>query len=94
MYTEGISTFSFSISFYGSKIGDIGGGDPPQFFSFDGKVDGKDLFLFAQCYRGGASKEAKSLCDLGGGVPPQLYKCDGKVDALDLCLLIMKYREV
>jgi hypothetical protein len=95
MYTKGISTFSFSIIFYGSKIGDIGGGGmPPQFFSFDGKVDGMDLGLFLQCYRGEASKEAKSLCDIGGGMPPQFYKCDGKVDGLDLCLLIMKYREV
>jgi hypothetical protein len=67
---------------------------PPQFFSFDGKVDGKDLGLFAQCYRGEASKEAKSLCDIGGGMPPQFYKCDGKVDALDFYLLIMKYLEV
>lgn len=93
MNTTGISTFGFSINFYGSKIGDIGGGNPPQFFSFDGKIDGKDLVLFIQCYRGEASKEAKSLCDIGGGNPPQLYKCDGKLNPSDISLLIMLYRE-
>ena len=33
-------------------LGDLGGGLPPQFFAFDGKVDGKDLSLFLQCFRG------------------------------------------
>jgi len=88
MYTKGISTFSFSISFYGSKIGDIGGGDPPQFFSFDGEVNGKDLGLFLQCYKGAAPQEAMYLCDIGGGVPLQLYKSDGIVDGKDLYLFL------
>jgi hypothetical protein len=88
MQTRGISTFGFSINFYGEKIGDIGGGDPPQFFSFDGKVDNEDMALFVQCYRGEAPKQAEPLCDIGGGIPPQLYNCDGKVDGLDWLLLL------
>jgi len=33
-------------------LGDLGGGVPPQFFQFDGKVDGKDLSLFLLCFKG------------------------------------------
>jgi hypothetical protein len=40
------------------KVGDIGGSVPPQFFSFDDKVDGKDLALFLQCYKGTTQPEA------------------------------------
>jgi len=35
-----------------SKYGDLGGGLPPKFFAFDGKVDGKDLSLFLLCFKG------------------------------------------
>jgi hypothetical protein len=91
--TTGISTFSFTITFYGSRIGDIGGGDPPQFFAFDGNVGNDDLTLFLQCYRGEAPKYVEPLCDIGGGLPPQLYKSDGKVDGSDLALMIMLCRE-
>ena len=35
-----------------SVVGDLGGGVPPQFFNCDGKVDGKDLSLFLQCFKG------------------------------------------
>jgi hypothetical protein len=34
------------------KVGDLGGGVPPQFFKFDEKVDSKDLALFLQCFKG------------------------------------------
>lgn len=93
IYTKGVSSFSFVINLFGSKIGDIGGGTPSQFFSFDGEVNFEDLMLFLQCYKGTAPSEAMYLCDIGGGFPPQLYECDGKVDSLDLCLFIMLYRE-
>jgi hypothetical protein len=75
-----------------AKVGDFGGGVPPQFFKFDGVVDGKDLALFLQCYRGLAPPEAMSLADLGGGVPPQFFKCDGKVDGKDLALFLLCYK--
>jgi hypothetical protein len=88
VYTKGISSFGFVISFFGSEIGDIGGGDPLQFFSFDGEVNGKDLGLFLQCYKGAAPQEAMYLCDIGGGVPLQLYKSDGIVDGKDLYLFL------
>jgi hypothetical protein len=88
IYTNGISSFSFGISFFGSIIGDFGGGVPPQFFNFDGVVDSKDLALFLRCYRRVAPQEAMYLCDIGGGVPPQLYKSDGIVDVKDLCLFL------
>jgi hypothetical protein len=35
-----------------AMVGDLGGGVPPQFFNCDGNVDGKDLSLFLQCYKG------------------------------------------
>ena len=93
MSTTGFSTFSFSIAFYGSKIGDLGGGSPPQFFAFDGNIGSDDLDLFLECYRGQAPKWAMPLADIGGGVPPQLYKSDGKVDGSDLELMLMLYQE-
>ena len=35
-----------------SKVGDLGGGLPPQFFACDGAVDGLDVALFRTCYLG------------------------------------------
>ena len=75
-----------------TKVGDLGGGVPPAFFNCDGSVDGKDLALFLQCYRGTAPAEAMYLGDLGGGVPPQFYNCDGKVDGKDLSLFLLCYK--
>jgi parallel beta-helix repeat protein len=75
-----------------TKVGDIGGDIPPQFFKCDGKVDGKDLSLFLQCYRGLAPQEAMYLSDLGGGVPPKFFKCDEKVDGKDLALFLQCYK--
>jgi len=92
IYTKGVSSFSFVINLFGSKIGDAGGGTPPQFFSFDGEVDSKDLSLFLQCYRGTAPHNAMYLCDIGGGIPLQLYKSDGEVNGEDLCLLLQCLR--
>jgi hypothetical protein len=34
------------------KLGDLGGGVPPRFFHYDGRVDGKDLALFLSCFKG------------------------------------------
>jgi len=73
-------------------VGDLGGGLPPVFFRFDGKVDGMDLALFVQCYKGLAPQEAIYLADLGGGVPPKFFECDGKVDGKDLALFIQCYK--
>jgi len=75
-----------------TKVGDLGGGVPPAFFSCDGSVDGKDLALFLQCYKGTAPAEAMYLGDLGGGVPPQFYDCDGKVDGKDLSLFLQCFK--
>jgi len=74
------------------KVGDLGGGLPPEFFNFDNIVDAKDLALFIQCYRGLAPQEAMYLADLGGGIPPQFFACDGKVDGKDLALFIQCYK--
>jgi hypothetical protein len=71
-----------------TKVGDFGGDTPPQFFKCDGNIDGKDLSLFLQCYKGTAPPEAEYLGDLGSGVPPQFYKSDGKVDGKDLALFL------
>jgi hypothetical protein len=92
IYTKGVSSFSFVISLFGSKIGDFGSGTPPQCFSFDGQVDSRDLWLFLQCYKGTAPHEAMYLCDIGGGEPPQLYKSDGQVDSRDLWLFLQCYK--
>jgi parallel beta-helix repeat protein len=75
-----------------TKVGDLGGGVPPAFFSCDESVDGKDLALFLQCYKGTAPAEAMYLGDLGGGVPPQFYDCDGNVDGKDLSLFLQCYK--
>ncbi len=71
-----------------TKVGDFGGGTPPRFFNIDEKVDGRDLSLFLQCYKGIAPPEAMYLADLGGDVPPQFYKCDGIIDSKDLSLFL------
>lgn len=73
-------------------VGDLGSGTPPQFFKFDGKVDGKDLSLFLQCFKGTAPPEAKFLGDLGGGTPPQFFLYDGKVDGKDLSLFLQCFK--
>jgi hypothetical protein len=75
-----------------AKVGDLGGGVPPQFFSCDSEIDGIDLALFIQCYKGLAPPEAMYLADLGGGLPPQFFDCDGKIDGLDLALFIECYK--
>jgi hypothetical protein len=75
-----------------TKAGDLGGGVPPQFFNCDEKVDGKDLALFLQCFKGTAPPEVMYLADLGGGVPPQFYKYDGKVDGKDLALFLQCFK--
>jgi outer membrane protein assembly factor BamB len=75
-----------------TKVGDLGGGVPPAFFNCDDSVDGKDLALFLQCYKGTAPAEAMYLGDLGGGVPPQFYDCDGNVDGKDLALFLLCYK--
>jgi hypothetical protein len=75
-----------------TKVGDFGGGLPPQFFKCDGVVDGKDKALFLLCYRGVAPSEAMYLGDLGGGLPPQFFKCDGKVDGKDKALFLLCYK--
>jgi len=76
------------------KVGDLGGGVPPQFFAFDGKVDGTDLALFIQCYKGLAPPEAMYLGDLGGPVNyvPTFFAYDGKVDGYDLALFMQCYK--
>lgn len=73
-------------------LGDLGGGMPPQFFEYDGIVDGIDLALFLRCYKGQAPPEAMYLGDLGGGTPPQFFKFDGKVDSKDVALFIRCYK--
>jgi len=77
-----------------TKVGDIGGGLPPQFFQCDGIIDGKDVALFIQCYNGLAPPESMYLADLGGGLPPQFFKCDGIVDGNDLALFIQCYNDL
>ncbi len=75
------------------KLGDLGSGVPPQFFKFDGKVDGKDLALFLQAFKGiNTPPEAMNLCDLGSGVPPQFFKFDGIVNGKDLSLFLQAFK--
>jgi peptide/nickel transport system substrate-binding protein len=74
------------------QMGDLGSGAPPQFLQFDGVVDGKDLSLFLQCFKGLAPPEAMYIADLGGGIPPQFYKYDGKVDGKDLALFLQCFK--
>ena len=69
-------------------LGDLGGGIPPTFFAFDGKVDSKDYSLFLQCLKGTAPEEAMYLADLGGGLPPKFFQFDGKVDSKDYSLFL------
>ena len=73
-------------------LGDLGGGTPPQFFNYDGKVNGTDLALFVKCYKGEAPPEAMYLADLGSGLPPKFYQFDGKVDGMDLALFVKCYK--
>jgi hypothetical protein len=75
-----------------AKFGDLGSGTPPQFFLFDGNVDGKDKALFLLCYKGTAPQEAMYLSDLGGGMPPQFFKFDGVVDGKDKALFLLCYK--
>jgi hypothetical protein len=75
-----------------SKFGDIGGGIPPKFYYFDDVVDGKDLALFLQCYKGIAPPEDMHLADLGGGEPPRFFDYDGIVDGKDLALFLQCYK--
>jgi hypothetical protein len=79
-----------------STVGDFGGpvNYSPTYFACDGKVDGYDLALFIEAYRGLARPEAMQPCDLGGPVDytPTFYACDGKVDGYDLALFIKCYR--
>jgi hypothetical protein len=70
-------------------LGDLGGGVPPTFFAFDGKVDSKDYSLFLQCLKGIAPPEAMYLADLGGGLPPKFFQFDGKVDSKDYSLFLL-----
>jgi parallel beta-helix repeat protein len=74
-----------------TKVGDLGGGTPPQLFQFDGVVDGKDLALILRCYKKTVPPEAMYLADLGGGVPPKFYQCDGTVEGKDLALFLQCY---
>jgi hypothetical protein len=75
-----------------TKVGDLGGDLPPSYFNFDNEVDGIDLALFIQCYKGNAPFDAMYLADLGGGIPPQFFNYDGVVDGLDLALWIECYK--
>jgi hypothetical protein len=77
-----------------TRAGDLGGSLPPQFFKSDFKVNGKDLSLFLQCYKGTAPPETEYLADLGGGNPPQFFNCDGKIDGKDLALFLICYKEL
>jgi hypothetical protein len=73
-------------------LGDLGGGTPPRFFNFDGKVDDKDLSLFLKCCNGLAPPEIMYIADLGGGIAPRFFECDGIVDGKDLALFIACYK--
>jgi len=75
-----------------ARVGDLGGGIPPIFFSYDMKVDGKDLALFLQCYRGIAPQRAMCLGDLGGDLPPRFFAYDDLVNGKDLSLFLMCFK--
>jgi hypothetical protein len=85
-----------------TKVGDLGGAynstnPTPTFGHFDGKVDGKDLALFLECYHGTAPAQWIYLGDLGGPLSatnptPTFFKCDGKVNGEDLALSLMCYK--
>lgn len=96
MNTTGISAFSFTITFYGEKIGDLGSlvNGVPTFGAFDGVCNAADLSLFLQCYKGTAPAQWECLGDLGSMVngAPTFFKCDGKCNAADMALFIICYR--
>lgn len=75
-----------------TQVGDLGGGMPPRFFNFDGKVTKEDTALYLICYKGTAPPEAMWLGDLGGGTPPRFFKCDGKVTKEDTALYLICYK--
>jgi hypothetical protein len=77
-----------------TKVADLGGGAPPQFFKCDNLVDSKDLALFLQCYRGTAPPECMYLADLGSRVNGQnkFFVCDCQVTSVDLQLFLQCYR--
>jgi len=77
-----------------TKVGDFGGGSPPEFFKYDGNVDWADVALFIQCYKKQAPPEAMYLADLGGpvGVRPTFFAYDGKIDWADVALFIVCYK--
>lgn len=85
-------TVSNTTTFEVYILGDLGGGVPPTFFNFDGKVDSKDYSLFLQCLKGVAPPEAMYLADLGGGLPPKFFQFDGKVDSKDYSLFLQCLR--
>jgi len=55
-------------------------------------VDGKDLALFIQAYKGLAPPEAMQLADLGGGLPPQFFNFDQTVDGKDSSLFLQCFK--
>jgi thermitase len=69
-----------------AKVGDLGGGPPPTFYTPDGVVDSWDYALWKACYDGTAPPNAMYLGDLGCGPPPTFFACDGSVDAFDFAL--------
>jgi hypothetical protein len=79
-----------------AKVGDLGSkvGISIQFFKCDGKVDGSDLALFLQCFKGLAPPEAMYLGDLGSkvGLSIQFFACDGKCDGNDLALFLQCFK--
>ena len=77
-----------------AKVGDLGGGIPPQFYKCDAEINSKDLHLFLQCYKKTAPPDAIYLGDLGGDMPIRFYKCDGKVDSEDLSLFLLCYKRL
>jgi hypothetical protein len=79
---------------YIAMIGDLGGGTPPQFFKFDGRVDAVDLALFVKCLQGTAPPEAMYLADLGSIVShiPKYFQFDGNVTGADEILFLYYYR--
>ena len=79
-----------------ADVGDLGSSVDyvPTFFAFDWKVDGYDVALFIQCYRGLAPSEAMCLGDLGSSINyvPTFFAFDEEVDGYDLALFIQCYK--
>jgi peptide/nickel transport system substrate-binding protein len=71
---------------------DLGGSVPPAFFSFDDLVNGKDLALFLQCFKGTAMPAAMYMGDLGSGVPPTFFSFDGLCNGKDLSLFLQCFK--